>query len=306
MPKISVIVPIYNSENYLNRCIDSILKQSFKDFEIILVNDGSTDNSCNICSNYALYDSRIRLINQINQGVSYARNKGLNNASGTYVIHVDSDDFIEENMLADMYNMTENGKIDIVISDYFVDYQDKSKIVHQDNYEKTEDVIRGILSGKIHGSVCNKLIRREIYANNNIQFNTSLTLCEDMLFNIEYLLHASSVKFTNKAYLHYVQRNDSAVHVWDDTKFNSYFLLISKLNQVLKDKSFNEAISFFKIQIKKDLLVHGNLNYKDYIVIYPEIRNNILRHPSLNIKSKLAILLSFYKISYKIIKCLNG
>ena len=105
MAIISIIVPVYNAEKYLSRCIDSILRQTFADFELILVNDGSSDKSKEICEKYLESDPRIKLINQENSGVSAARNTGLDNASGEYIGFVDSDDFIEKNMYEELYNI---------------------------------------------------------------------------------------------------------------------------------------------------------------------------------------------------------
>ena len=104
MPVLSIIIPIYNADAYLVRCIESILNQSFEDFELILVNDGSSDNSGNICDKYASLDSRIRVIHKINQGVSAARNDGLNNAHGKYVMFADSDDYVDKDWCKVLYD----------------------------------------------------------------------------------------------------------------------------------------------------------------------------------------------------------
>ena len=104
-PIISIIVPVYNVEEYLQRCIDSILNQRFKDFELILINDGSTDNSLKICKEYSLSDSRVKVINKENGGLSSARNAGINIAKGKYIGFVDSDDWINEEMYQTLYNL---------------------------------------------------------------------------------------------------------------------------------------------------------------------------------------------------------
>lgn len=108
---ISIIVPVYNSEKYIDRCLDSILNQTYKDLEIVLVNDGSNDQSLKILENYALRDTRIKVVNQENKGVAAARNTGLDNATGDYILYVDSDDWIENNMVERMVELSANADI---------------------------------------------------------------------------------------------------------------------------------------------------------------------------------------------------
>ncbi len=105
-PKVSIIVPVYNVENYLDRCLDSLINQSFDDIEIICINDGSTDNSLSILKDYEKKDARVKIINKDNSGVSDCRNNGINVANGEYIVFVDSDDWIDVNMIETMYNMT--------------------------------------------------------------------------------------------------------------------------------------------------------------------------------------------------------
>ena len=119
-PKISIIVPIYNAEKYLSRCLDSILSQTFCDFEVLLIDDGSTDMSSNICEQYGLKDNRFRIYHKKNEGVAVARQWGLDQAIGKFVIHVDSDDWLEPNMLQDMSLCIMNEDADILICDYYV------------------------------------------------------------------------------------------------------------------------------------------------------------------------------------------
>lgn len=118
-PLVSIIIPVYNVELYLSKCIDSILAQSFIDWECILVDDGSKDKSGSICDNYALKDNRIKVIHQNNSGVSIARQVGIDNVCGEYSIHIDPDDWIESNMLEELYNKVKSDDADMVICDYF-------------------------------------------------------------------------------------------------------------------------------------------------------------------------------------------
>lgn len=123
--KYSFIIPIYNIENYIRKCVDSILNQEYKNFEIILINDGSTDESLNICNNYAQIDKRVKVINQSNTGVNVARIKGIEAASGKYICCVDGDDFIEKDYLSIIENYTLEDNIDIICFNYYVNTSKK-------------------------------------------------------------------------------------------------------------------------------------------------------------------------------------
>ncbi len=127
--KISIVVPIYNAEKYLDRCIQSILNQSYKDLEIILIDDGSTDSSNKICNNYQKRDNRIKFISQKNEGVSAARNRGISEATGEFIGFVDSDDYIQPNMYETLYGLINKYNCDISICGYFIEYPEYTKKV---------------------------------------------------------------------------------------------------------------------------------------------------------------------------------
>lgn len=290
-PKISIIVPIYNVGEYLPICIESILNQTFEDFELLLINDGSTDNSYEICKKYKEKDSRIQIFNQHNGGVSSARNIGLSNASGIYTIHVDGDDYVEINMLKELYNLTNNGTTDIVIADFYINTDKSVTNIKQRSNGKKENTIADILDGKLHGSVCNKLLRTSIYKDNNIRFDESIIMCEDLLFSIKFLLHVSSIKNAEKGYFHYVYRNNSCVNSRSPRLFDSYLSVTEKLENLL-DNRFKRNITNFKIQIKKELLLYGNDSASEFLKKYPEVTKWILFHPSFKFKSRLVLFLA--------------
>ena len=156
MPKISVIVPVYNTEQYLHRCIDSILAQTYTDFELLLIDDGSKDNSGKICNEYAAKDSRVRVFHKENGGVSSARNIGLDNAKGGWISFVDSDDWISTEYLENLFNAVDN-TVDLVVAyAHLVDYQEPDKFEFPDYlidinnidilFEKNDDFLAGYFS----------------------------------------------------------------------------------------------------------------------------------------------------------------
>ena len=183
---ISVIVPVYNCEKYIHRCIDSILSQSFTDFELLLINDGSTDSSGVICDEYSQKDNRVRVFHKTNGGVSSARNLGLDESRGEYVTFVDSDDYI----LEDFFSLAYKLNTDLFVGSFVYN----GEIVSLDEFdsdnllEDTSLIEYFIRSMHIH-SVWGKFFKLLSITNNNLRFDETLITCEDTLFMFNYLNH---------------------------------------------------------------------------------------------------------------------
>ncbi len=261
MPKISVIVPVYNVEKYLNRCVDSILNQTFEDFELILVNDGSPDNCGNICDEYAQKDNRVKVIHKKNGGVSSARNAGIDTAQGEYIMFVDSDDWINENMLNDMYNMPDSdmkvSSIRMIGKDNSTEYIIDTKMYTQ------EDLLIGFFSEAfpiicLCGPWC-KLYKKDIIFNNAIRFNEYMSLGEDTYFNLNYIKHCKSIYTSEQIYYYYMRENSESLF----TKFrlNMYYDVRKVFD--LKVKMANELNmgrdSIFKLKLSYIQSLIGNL-----------------------------------------------
>lgn len=211
-PYFSIIIPVYNVGRYLNKCLDSIITQSFSDYELILVNDGSDDDSLDICRFYERKDKRIKVFDQINQGASAARNKGLIHASGNYVMFVDSDDWIDCDALAILYDNTQDncplvyhgfrsafGKGDFKIDIHgFRQSQDK-----EDYYRILYHTMQNKMHSFIYGFTCNKLFRRDILEKYNIRFDTTLRVKEDELFTSQFCNVIEKVKIIPYAFYNY-------------------------------------------------------------------------------------------------------
>lgn len=156
MPKVSIIVPVYKAENYLHRCVDSILAQTFTDWELLLVDDGSPDRSGEICDEYASKDARIRVFHKENGGVSSARQKGLDEAVGEYTIHADPDDWVEPMMLEELYKRAKEDDADMVICDYYMnDGKNQTYITQKPTVLDRKTVLGELLFQQLHGSCCN-------------------------------------------------------------------------------------------------------------------------------------------------------
>lgn len=205
-PTISIIIPVYNAERYLRRCLDSIIAQTFKDFEVILVNDGSTDESGKICDEYASIDNRINVTHTQNNGASSARNLGLDNAKGKFIAFCDADDYTENNWLSVF--MSNISKYDIVISSI--------------NQNQNGVLTKRIFPYKVHevdltwtilkfegapGFLWNKCYRNEIIQKNHIRFNESYKIWEDEEFVSHYFMYAKSAIMTSEITYNYFVPN---------------------------------------------------------------------------------------------------
>lgn len=193
---ISVIVPVYNTEKYLRRCVDSILTQTFDDFELLLINDGSTDSSGSICDEYAIQDKRVRVFHKVNGGVSSARNLGLDNALGEWVSFVDSDDYVSSTYLHDLYSQI-NDTTGFVLSFSVSVFRDKHSrmvygdmLIDQNNFES----LFSEYDLDWRTSPWAKLYERSIIETNNMRFNISLPIAEDLVFLYEYLLYVEQIQ----------------------------------------------------------------------------------------------------------------
>ncbi len=205
MIPISVIVPIYNMEKLMRRCLDSILAQSFQDYECILIDDGSTDGSPAICEEFATKDNRFKVFHKPNGGLSDARNYGLANAQGEYTIFFDPDDWVDPNCLKDMYAKAKETNADMVMCDLF--YNDK----YVQTYYKQEptslnhhDVLKDLITGKIYGFTVTKLIRRVLYQQYQLEYPKGMYGCEDQYTICALLKNELNTAYIPKAYYHYM------------------------------------------------------------------------------------------------------
>lgn len=203
-PKISIISPVYNAEKYIHKCVDSIMAQTFTDWELILVDDGSPDTSGAICDQYASQDSRIRVIHKQNGGVSAARQTGLDAAQGEYVIHADPDDWVEPTMLEELYVKAKVEDADMVICDFYVNKGNNQTYRKQEPSSMDHITVMNELFVHLHGSCWNKLVRKSCFVEYEIRFTSWLSFCEDLCLNVDLLRFDIKVVYLPKAFYHYV------------------------------------------------------------------------------------------------------
>ena len=205
-PKVSVIVAVYNVAPILSKCIASLKDQTLKDFEVILVDDGSTDNSGEMCDTSVQEDNRFKVFHQANGGVASARELGVEKASGEYLIHVDPDDWIEDNMLEELYGCAISETADVVICDFYID-----ALPNMREYSKQQPknfnhstILTQYLDSSLHGSCWNKLVKRSVWNALDIHF-PPIKLCEDMWVNVKLAMANIRFAYLNKAFYHYVR-----------------------------------------------------------------------------------------------------
>ena len=251
MPKISIIIPIYNSEDFLDRCIHSILNQTEKDIEIILVNDGSKDKSSAICDEYAQKDSRIKVIHQENQGVSVARNNALSIANGDFVGFVDSDDYIHPQMFEKLLKTANETQADIVMCDTLTVYDNKKTKddtitqLSQNITLKKQNISPKLLL-ELAGSACRCIYRNTLITTENIQFPQGIKFSEDRIFNIYSFGFAQKIAYIKKPFYYRYVNLKSAVHRFHSDYFEAYKMAKIETEKALKfawndDENYQKA-----------------------------------------------------------------
>lgn len=274
-PKISVIVPVYKAEKFLRKCIDSILAQTFTDFELLLIDDGSPDNSGKFCDEYAEKDSRIRVFHKENGGVSSARNVGLDNARGEWIAFVDADDWSEKDMLYEMCVHAIKNNVNVVVAPFYVNECHKQRIDYQQKEYLPQNFLKAILEGKAMGSLWNKLIHRNLY--DNIRFDTNITYCEDVLALSQILYKADvRISFVNKPYYHYVQVETSITHKINRNTFDMIFAFISKLELILHKNKYSDMgiLNVKRISTLIRMVKSQLYSYKELVSVYKSIIQN--------------------------------
>lgn len=287
---ISVIIPMYNAEKYIEECIKKILNQTINNFEIVIVNDGSTDNSVEICNKYAELDNRIKVISISNSGVSNARNVGFRESIGDYILWIDADDMMKENMLELLYNNIENLKADIsTCSVEKVDiFGNKENIYFsgQNTVFNQDDAIKSFcLSREINSGIWVKLFKRSLIE--NIKFDNKLKINEDRLFIFEALMQSKKIVYIDKPLYIYVKRENSATtKEFNDKWFDMKTVSNQIYNTIVNEKKELELFARYQLILNLYSLIiimfdfNGgcSLYNKEYFQIVRDIKDTSLKN----------------------------
>ncbi|MGL4652166.1 glycosyltransferase family 2 protein [Cetobacterium sp.] len=261
-PKVSIVVPVYNAEKYICRCIDSILNQTYKNFEVILIDDGSTDNSLEILKGYALKDIRLKVLSQKNSGPSSARNTGILIAKGEYLIFIDIDDYIDKDYLAK--SLEKMKPKTIVFTDTFEVFQsriDKRKTFPCDNteFEKIK-VLEEIINGS-GGLVCCKMIDLNLIKKEKILFDINFNMCEDQLFFLEVALKSSNFYYINEFLYFYDRKNEFSLSLkYKDNLYENQMKIFEKIENILEEDDFKKKLLNSLERKKSSILEMAILN----------------------------------------------
>ena len=212
-PAVSLLMAAYNAEESIGKAVESVMAQTFTDWELIVIDDGSTDRTAEITDRYSHSDHRIRVIHQENNGVSAVRRRALEEAEGEYVIYIDADDYIDPEMVEIMLGEAQARTLDITIADFVLEYPDGRTIYKKQYLDSPDSRImqRALIDGSLHGSLCNKLIRRDIFMQKGLKFRSKLSFGEDMVEVLNLIRNGAKTGFIPQAFYHYSYFNNESL-----------------------------------------------------------------------------------------------
>lgn len=314
-PLVSVVVPVYKVEQYLHKCVESILRQTYRNLEIILIDDGSPDSCPDICDNYADKDSRVRVIHKENGGLSDARNAGLKIATGEWVSFVDSDDWVEPDFIATLLEVAQKNSADISVCAYTKVYDDKPgqkmAIGEQQKVMTSIEAMRDLLTYKKYGGVMtwNKLYKLSIFRDHNIEFPKG-KIHEDNFTTYKTYYYANRIAYTDKPLLYYLQRSDSIMNRDFDDRRTYMIEAAEEVNEFVAEHNLpliDEATFMLMSSIMQclqalhtsgDRREYGNIETKlfdELISLGKKAKNN----PYLRLKDKARLRLAKVPRAYR-------
>ena len=301
-PKISVIITIYNSENYITPCVNSLFNQTLEEIEYIFINDATQDNSIEklhcIIGDFPNRKPSVKIINlNKNKGVSNARRIGLENATGEYIIHCDSDDWIDKDMYERLYQKAKETDADIVGCNFRHEFSDIQYDFHQQYSDSMEENIRRLINGKIFPSLCTSLTRRSLITGYNVSFPIGLNMGEDLFFNLQLYLHATKIVGMDWAPYHYRHTENSSCVQRTRKSIDSDIAIAGMIERLMKDQKMYDKYAkdiefrkfFSKLPLMEDL--NNRNNYQDWLNIYPETNKCIWKYDQLDWKRKTELWL---------------
>ncbi len=318
-PKVSVIMPVYNTELYVERAIISLMEQTLDDVQFIIIDDGSNDNSLSIIkeviTRYPIRKDQITLISRENRGVAATRAQGMELATGDYVIHLDSDDWAEKSWLKEMYLKAIQENADVVVCDYNTVCSGKIARRVQCPGKDGFNCVSMLLTGLLHGSSCNKLVNRSFILDKNISFLPSINFLEDHVFFIRVFLAAKVVSYVAKPFINYNQMNENSITSYINAKkVNDILLAMDYITETLGNHSHRQLFSMDlisqKLRMKYWMLGCSDGELRSYIFSLYNEENKYIWSVKLpmHVKFLLSLIsydifpLSFFKLFIRIFK----
>lgn len=306
MINVSVVVLVYNTEFYIDRCVRSLLKQTLDKMEFIFINDCTPDKSMSILKSvlddYPHRKEQVCIVNnEVNKGSAYCRNLGVSYAHGEYLIFCDSDDWVDTDAYEQMYLEARKNNSDILLTDYFLNYVDKERCVKQHDYSIGKNYVKAMLEGHLHGSTCNKLVKRSLYTEYDINYEQDINLWEDMLINVKLFSVARKITYMPVAFYHYWRANDlSYTHSKNKEVIYDQHKVVLILEDLLRDygflPEFNSSFCLLKLRVKTYLLMHADCDQelKSLTPLYPEANGYIPKCDNISFVWKILLYFSSY------------
>lgn len=293
--KISVIIPIYKVETFIERCVTTLMEQTLHEVEYIFVDDATPDSSIQILEKViARYPERKGQVSIVhheeNKGLPAARNTGLALATGEYIFHCDSDDYVESTMLEELYHAAQVQEADIVWCDWNLTFSENERYMKQPCFDTPMEALKAMLSGGMKFNVWNKLVRRSIYTDNNIQFPSGYGMGEDMTMMMLFA-HAQKIAYVPKAYYHYIKTNTNAFsQTYSDKHLKELQHNVQRIVDYMQGAYGNDLekeLNFFKLDVKFPFLITDDKSkYHLWKEWYPEANSYILDNKNVSIRSR--------------------
>ncbi len=320
-PKVTLIVPIYKVEAFIERCTTTLMEQTLREVEYIFVDDATPDHSIQILeevvARYPERKEQVRIVHhEENQGLPAARNTGLALATGEYIFHCDSDDYVESTMLEELYNAAKEKNADIVWCDWYLTFEQNERYMRQPSYTTTMEALQGVLHGNMKYNVWNKLVRRSLYTDNGIEFPSGYGMGEDMTM-IRLMACARQVAYVPKAFYHYIKTNSAAfTNSYSERHLNELLHNTQETIEFIEAKFGKEVmekdLAAFKLSVKFPFLITDDrAMYAIWDRWFRDANRYIFAGSSVPLRNKLLqyaaaqrwwwLVALYYKLVYKVI-----
>lgn len=300
--KVTIIVAVYNCEVFIEECVRSLFEQTLESIEYIFINDATLDKSIEILRKVIeYYPTRkpfVKIVNlDKNGGVSNARQVGVENATGEYVIHTDSDDWVDKDMYERLYQKAKESDADIVGCNFRHEFSDIQYDFHQDYADTIEENINRLINGRIFPSLCTSLTRRSLIEENCITFPVGLNMGEDLFFNLQLYLHAKKIVNIDRAPYHYRHTENSSCVQRTRKSIDSDIAIAGQIEKLMREhnlyEKYSKAIKYREFFSKLPLIqnLDDKTSYQEWLNTYPETNKNILTYEQLDWKYRLELWL---------------
>lgn len=308
---ISVIIPVYNASDCLNRCFESIIRQTYRNLEILFVDDCSSDASEAIIhlfmKKHDVSDLKIKCIHhEYNKGVAAARNTGLDNATGEYVYYLDADDYIEDNTLDLLYKEADETGAEIVGCEWLLSFNKNERHMIQPNASNGEELFIKMARGVARWNLWLFMVKRSLYEDNNIRFTEKMNMGEDMMVMMKLALYANKVSILNIPLYHYIQtKSDSLTRHWSKGYMVQITANVNEVERHVKGSygdRFNKEINFLKLNIKLPLLISASTaDYEKWMKWFPEANDSIMYNKDIALRTRMLQVFA-YKRQYWLLR----